>query len=119
MCSAYWNLYADWTCPACGAVNKDAELQTHWMGEVMSCGNRYRLGEPVAELAGIAAATLPDAGDDFIGGCSDCGLFVDLGGRVVDGAVVEVWPYRYGVKGATGEWQRVEVPRPDAYARKG
>lgn len=117
MCSAYWNLSAEWTCPACGHVNEDAEIQTHWMGEVGSCMNRYRLGEPVAELAGIADARLPDAGDDFIDQCGGCDVFVDLGGQIKGGAVVAVWPHRYDVKDPSGEWRRVAPP--DAYARKG
>jgi hypothetical protein len=111
VCSAYWNLHAGWTCPACGHENTDAELQTHWMGEPGSCINRYRLGDPVAELAGITAATLPDAGDDFIGDCDECGLYVDFGGRIENGAVVEVWPYRFDMRQPDGTYRRVTVTR--------
>ena len=111
MCSDYWNLHADWTCPVCGAVNVGSELQTHWHGEVMSCVNRYGIGEPVAELAGVDAATLPEAGDDLIGDCDDCRTFIDFGARIENGAVVEVWPYRYAVRDADGTWRDVLVPR--------
>lgn len=97
MCSMYWNLHADITCPNCGEIERGAELQTHWNGEYGSCLNRYELGQPVKELAGIEAARLPDAGDDFIGSCDACGAFIDFGARIANGAVVEVWPLRYSV----------------------
>lgn len=109
MCSMYWNLVADITCPACGVVTEGAELQTHWMGDVGSCSNRYRLGEPVVELEGVDAARLPDAGDDFIGTCDDgCGAWIDFGARIEKGAVIEVWPLRYHV----GSAPAVVVMRP-------
>jgi hypothetical protein len=95
MCSAYWNLIATWTCPKCGHENADSNLQTHWMGDSGSCSNRYRLGEPVAELEGIASAVLNGKNDDFIASCDDCHEFIDLGGRIENGTVVEVRPVRW------------------------
>lgn len=102
MCSEYWNLIATFRCPVCAADVVDAELQTHWQGEVGSCSNRYPLGAQVAELRGITSAVLgPDGSDEFISGGGTwgsrhpCYKWVDLGARIADGAVVEVWPYRY------------------------
>ena len=99
MCSMYWNLTVDFTCPVpdCGAENVGAELQTHWMGDVGSCSNRYAIGQSVDELDGIEAETLgPGGPDDLIGHCDSCQTFIDFGARVENGAVVEVWPYAYG-----------------------
>ena len=73
MCSEYWNLNTEITCPHCG-VTAELNLQTHWMGDYGSCVNNYRLGDPIAELNGIADAVMDssDGGyDDFITTC-DC-----------------------------------------------
>jgi hypothetical protein len=94
MCSSYWNLKVEFVCPRCGLTSTD-DIQTHFMGEPGSCVNYYGLGEPVAELQGIATATLgPDGPDDFIGICGHCVTCFDFGGRIEDGRVIEVWPFR-------------------------
>ena len=89
MCSMYWNLTATVTCPECGAVNKDTNLQTHWMGEVGSCLNDYALGAPVDELKGVDVA-VPD--DTLVGGCEKCHAAFDFEFAVKDGKVVGLWP---------------------------
>lgn len=93
MCSMYWNLTTDLTCPRCGVVEKDAVLQTHFMGDAGSCVHWYRLGEPVAELVGMARALMEgQGGRDFLAYCEACGHYSDWGASIRDGAVVEVWP---------------------------
>jgi hypothetical protein len=91
MCSQYWNLTAEVTCPHCGNVHEDT-LQTHWMGEIGSCLNFYVLGERIPELHGIQAAVLDGVVDDFISDCRACGNWSIFGARIVDEAVVEVFP---------------------------
>ncbi len=90
MCSAYWNLMVELTCPSCGEKG-EWELQTHWMGEVGSCLNRYRLGEKVQELAGIMSAAMDGANDSFISNCPSCKQYFDFGGAVKDEAVESVY----------------------------
>lgn len=69
----YWNIKAEVACPRCGKV-EERELQTHWMGEIGSCLNHYRLGEKVEELKGVTAAVLDGTNDDFITNCREgCG----------------------------------------------
>lgn len=95
MCAYYWNLTATFTCPACGAANEDAELQTHY-GDGY-CTYRAVIGVFAPWLAGVTVelgdpATHPD---DFIGDCEECGTFIDFAGSVVNGVVTKVWPYRF------------------------
>lgn len=95
MCSMYWNLMADVACPKCGTVER-RELQTHWMGEVGSCTNRYELGQAVEELQGIEGAVVPND-ELFITTCQTCptensnGFFFHCGAMIEYGAVVRVW----------------------------
>ena len=96
MCSAYWNLVSG-DAPAfsmpCGGTSD--ELQTHFMGEAGSCGNYYRVGEPVDELEGISVAHLPnDENDQLIGSCREHNgkHFALFDAEIVEGRVVRVWP---------------------------
>jgi hypothetical protein len=87
----YWNLKARVTCPHCG-IERDEQLQTHWMGEEGSCLNYYELGQRVTELHGIQAAELDGVNDDFISSCRQCGNWSTFGARIVNEAVVELFP---------------------------
>ena len=87
MCSAYWTLVATFTC-TCGTVNENYELQTHFAGFPGSMRNRYQLGEPVAELAGMTV-DLP-AADGFTSFCEECDWPVSFSAVVRDGAVISV-----------------------------
>lgn len=93
MCADYWNLTADITCPS-GHVTKDANLQTHFMGD-MSCMHYYRLGEPVAELKPVKDGWISEFKDDFIAECDACRVgheyeWLTFDGRVEGGAIVEL-----------------------------
>lgn len=88
MCSNYWNLNAEVICPSCGHT-EIIGLQTHFMGDA-SCMEYYELGEPVPELKGVSVV-LDGENDDFIAVCSKCPSFWDVGARIEDGHVVEVW----------------------------
>lgn len=94
MCAYYWNLTATFTCPHCGEVNEDANLQTHY-GDGY-CTYYATIGEP-AEWLGDLSVTLgpPPCPDDFIASCDACLTYIDFGGRIENGAVVRVWPYQY------------------------
>ena len=97
MCSMYWNLFAEFTCPACGKVQK-GELQTHFMGDIGSCVNYYNIGDSIPELKGITATLGPvDEGwpDDLIGDCIECGVWIDFGASIEDGKVMKVWSFRF------------------------
>jgi hypothetical protein len=89
----YWSLLdVTFTCPGCGAKVTDT-VQTHFMGEVGSCSNYYRIGEMVPELEGCTVTLGPGhTRDEFIGKCDECSTFVDFGARIEGGIVVEVWP---------------------------
>lgn len=91
MCSQYWNLKAKLTCPSCGK-SKMWEVQTHFMGDYGSCLNYYKLGEKIEEL-GNMTITLDGKLDDFIGQCSTCGKFFDLGAEIIDGKVEKLLFY--------------------------
>jgi hypothetical protein len=95
MCSQYWTLIdIEFTCPRCLATTKD-DLQTHFMGEIGSCSNRYELGTPVEELKFISATLGPRKEgypDDFIGQCGECKTWVDFGAVIIDGKVIKVYP---------------------------
>lgn len=116
MCTAYWSLNVRVTCPACG-TEADDSLQTHFMGEFMSCDKFYELGEPVAELAGFSGIVKPPL-DDFIGGnCETDGCradYVIYGFEVADGRVMKVWPVRYWAQRKSAE--ALDVP-PDEQER--
>lgn len=85
----YWNLNTDIECPKCG--KKDTwNLQTHFMGEVMSCENFYALNEKVKELKGFTGEMNKDE-DCFISDCPDCHEFFDYGATVVKGKVVKLY----------------------------
>ena len=90
MCTEYWNLKVKVTCPHCGNEHEDA-LQTHWMGDIGSFLNYYRLGERVSELHGIHDAVLDGINDDFISSCPSCRNWASFGARIKDEAVVEVF----------------------------
>ena len=92
MCSMYWTLRTPGVeCGSCHALAV-TELQTHFMGEVGSCGNYYALGDEVAELQGVSAMMTGKRGDDdFIGGCDACDQYADYGAEVVAGRVLRVW----------------------------
>ena len=93
MCSMYWNLRADWTCPK-GHEIKGDQLQTHFMGDVESCQNEYVIGEPVKELGDLTGTLDREV---FIGICDECDAvnadtsWYELGARIEDGKVMEVW----------------------------
>lgn len=93
MCSQYWNLTADFVCPK-GHMNVGANLQTHYMGEIGSCSNWYKLNEPIPELAGITVTLGVGRVDDLIGDCDTCEKYYDFGARIVNGRVLEVWVER-------------------------
>lgn len=84
----YWNLNTRLKCPNCGKVSL-WNLQTHFMGEVGSCLNNYKLKEKVEELKGVSVL-LDGRIDDFIGDCEYCDKFFDLGGEIKDGKVEKV-----------------------------
>lgn len=99
MCSMYWTLdKVQFTCPNCGAKTED-DLQTHFMGEVMSCLNHYRLREPVPELRGATLTLVPPIPDYFEAECGECEKYIDMGARIVKGRVWRVWPI------GLAEWQ--------------
>lgn len=84
MCSAYWTITdINFTCPSCKEVSV-IDLQTHFMGEVGSCSNYYKLFEHVPELRNMSV-TLED---DFIGDCPKCKNFFDFGAEISDGMVI-------------------------------
>ncbi len=99
MCTMYWNLKAWFNCPKCGDES-DVELQTHWLGCAGSCVNHYGLGERVEELKGIPEAVLDGENDRFAGICGVCGARIGFGARIVDEAVVEVWPIAFREAGS-------------------
>jgi hypothetical protein len=106
MCCEYWTLRVDYDCPLCGSHEK-GELQTHWMGDLGSCLDRYEIGQRVVQLHGIEAATLGEVGpDDFISICRSCRAFIDWGARIEDESVVSVWPYRWTASDAVGSASR-------------
>ena len=88
----YWNLKARAECLHCGDEREDT-LQTHWLGDY-SFDHYYQIGEPVAELHGIQAATLDGVIDDFIWSCRVCKQQSSYGARIVDEAVVEIFPIK-------------------------
>lgn len=89
MCSQYWNLNTQITCPHCNKTDV-WNLQTHFMGDFGSCINEYSLGEKVAEL-GDMSVTLDGKLDSFIGECESCEKFFDFGAKIVKGKVMTVW----------------------------
>lgn len=95
MCSMYWNLITKMKCPECGKITL-WNLQTHFMGSVGSYINNYKLGDKVPELKGVSI-TLNDKIDDFNGDCENCGKFFDVGAKIIDGRVEEVFVIK--------EWQ--------------
>jgi hypothetical protein len=96
MCSMYWTLEnVEFTCPKCGTEGT-AHLQTHFMGEALSCLNYYSMGEKIPELGDMTVTLRPldkeTYLDDFTGKCEACNTWVDFGGNIVNGTVTEVWP---------------------------
>lgn len=91
MCSMYWTLIAEVTCPSCGTTYED-EMQTHWMGEAGSCVNYYRIGQPIPELAGVATAAdaEPYSDDAFWTECPKCEWSADLGVEVENGVITRL-----------------------------
>ena len=97
MCSRYWNLDTEIVCPKC---NKKSiwNLQTHFMGEVGSSGNYYKLEENIPELKNTNIV-LDGKNDSFCGDCPKCGtdannanwVLYDFGAEIVDGKVVKIW----------------------------
>ena len=51
MCTYYWNLQPTLRCPNCSQT-ATWKLQTHYMGDIVSYANVYKLGQRVKELAG-------------------------------------------------------------------
>lgn len=94
MCSMYWNIEVEYSCPKCHIITKDEGAQTHFQGEVGSCVNYYKMNEPVPELAGLNDGRIEPPIDSLISTCSHCGEWVDLGFEVKSGSVVSVWPLR-------------------------
>ena len=88
MCSQYWNLNIDLTCPKCGKKS-EWNLQTHFMGQIGSCVNYYTLDQQIVELKGVTVK-LNGENDDFIGDCEKCGEFFDLGAEIKKGKVMQV-----------------------------
>lgn len=84
MCSSYWNLRATVVCPTCGLEAED-DLQTHDFGEMGSCVNYYRLGEPVEELANVERGYVT-----LTAVCQNCARLWDLRGIVEDHRVVDL-----------------------------
>lgn len=89
MCSRYWNLNTKLKCPYCGKASL-WNLQTHFMGDFGSCLNEYKLNEKVDELKGTTI-TLDGKIDDFIGDCTYCNKFFDLGAVIKEGKVKRVY----------------------------
>jgi hypothetical protein len=102
VCAYYWNLTATFTCPACGSVHEDANLQTHY-GDGY-CTYYVKLGERADWLGDLSITLGADGPDDFIASC-DCGAIIDFAARIENGAVIRVWPYQYSDGGVV-----VEVP---------
>lgn len=89
MCSMYWTLNANITCPKC-SHNYNGELQTHFMGEIGSCMNYYNLNQSVDELKGVSVV-LDGRNDSFIDECPKCNEFNDYGAKITKGKVKKVW----------------------------
>lgn len=89
MCSQYWNLNTKVKCPNCGKT-RVWNLQTHFMGDIGSCVNEYKLGEKVDELDTVSVV-LDGTNDDFIGDCPNCDKFFDFGAEIVEGKVERVF----------------------------
>lgn len=90
MCSAYWTVTdINFTCPFC---NEDSviDIQTHFMGDVGSCSNYYKLFEQVPELQNVSATLA----DDFTGSCPKCNNFFDFGAGIKDGKVISTYVIR-------------------------
>jgi transcription elongation factor Elf1 len=84
MCSQYWTLKdIEFTCPFCGEGSV-VELQTHFMGEIGSCSNYYKLFERVPELRNMTISLE----DDFTVICPKCRNLFDCGAEIKDGVVV-------------------------------
>jgi len=85
MCSQYWNLDTEATCPECG---KTAEwnFQSHDYGRLNSYVHHYKLNEPVQELWAVTGTLI-----HFCGECPKCGVFLDWAGDVEDGSVSSVY----------------------------
>lgn len=89
MCGMYWNLNTKIKCPACGKTTL-WNLQTHFMGDLGSCGHNYKLNQKIHELKGVNVV-LDGRIDDFIGDCEKCERLFDVGAEIVKGKVVKVW----------------------------
>lgn len=90
MCTMYWTIKEiELECPVCNKVGI-WELQTHFMGDVGSCLNYYKLGEKVLELKGIKSATLDGRNDDFIGICSRCDKYINFGAKIKNETIEEI-----------------------------
>ena len=90
MCSSYWTLKeVELKCPKCKKVSI-WELQTHFMGQIGSCLNYYKLKEKIFELKGIKEAILDDENDSFIGECPYCNEYVYFGAKIKDEAIYEI-----------------------------
>lgn len=88
MCSQYWNLTADIAAP-CGHEVKQANLQTHFMGEYGSCSNYYNLGDQVPELRDYTGFIAGDP-DGLIGDCDKCDGWFTVNVEAQAGRVVRV-----------------------------
>jgi hypothetical protein len=99
MCTRFWNLKARFVCPSCGETVEN-QLQTHWLGDDGSCIDHYAIGERAWELRGILSAIVDGTHDNFSGHCERCDASIDFGARVLNEAVVDVWPLAYRVSGS-------------------
>lgn len=97
MCSQYWNIEVTLTCPSCNKEITD-NAQTHFMGEIGSCVNYYKVGENIPELHGCTIL-LGDYergfADDLTAICPECDAFISCGARIESGVVLGVWPYAW------------------------
>ena len=89
MCSAYWSLKTELSCPKCEKTDV-WDLQTHFMGEFGSCINEYKLGQKVEELKNVTVS-LDGKNESFCGSCSGCNKFFELGAEINKGKVTKVF----------------------------
>ena len=86
MCSMYWTLIAEITCPRC-KKEQEQEMQTHDFGDSGSCVNYYKIGDKVDELKKVESGNITGL---FSGECKLCKAEFAVDAKIKDSRIVEI-----------------------------
>ena len=86
MCSMYWTLIAEITCPRC-KKEQEQEMQTHSFGDIGSCVNYYKIGDKIEELQQVKSGEITKL---FSGECKLCKADFVVDAKIKDSRIVEI-----------------------------